>query len=91
MLCYVVLNGEYLNELNIDKDAMTIIADGALRFCEKKLIRADKVVGDFDSYGTVPTTASAVYPTDKDLTDGEIALLEAIKLGADEEIGRAHV
>lgn len=85
MLCYVILNGEYLEELNIDKEAMTIIADGALKFCEKRLIRADKVVGDFDSYGAIPESAD-VYPVDKDWTDGEIALMEAEKFGADEVI-----
>ncbi len=77
----IVLNGEKIEDLKIDADDFVICADGALNFLSKKNITPNLIVGDFDSLGFVPEN-SIQYPTDKDLTDGEIALLKAKELGA---------
>lgn len=77
----IVLNGEKIEDLQINSEDFVICADGALNFLNKKNITPNLIVGDFDSLGFVPEN-SIQYPTDKDLTDGEIALIKAKELGA---------
>lgn len=83
MKAIVFLNGEPLNGINVSGYDLIVSADGALDYCEKNSIKPDVVLGDFDSLGRVPENA-IVYPCDKDLTDGEIALNCAIEKGAKE-------
>ncbi len=77
----IVLNGEKIEDLQINSEDFVICADGALEFLNKKNITPNLIVGDFDSLGFVPENA-ILYPTDKDLTDGEIALIKAKEIGA---------
>ncbi len=77
----IVLNGEKIEDLQINSEDFVICADGALNFLNKKNITPNLIVGDFDSLGFVPEN-SIQYSTDKDLTDGEIALIKAKEVGA---------
>ncbi|MBP5308066.1 MAG: thiamine diphosphokinase [Clostridia bacterium] len=69
----ILLNGEpYSGEIET-AGKFVVCCDGALLWATKKGIRPDICVGDFDSLGYVPENAE-VYPAEKNLTDGEIAL-----------------
>ncbi len=71
--------------------ARFIAADSGMKHARMLGVVPELWVGDFDSagsellldYAEVPRQA---YPTDKDATDGEIAVQEALKLGATEII-----
>ena len=80
MKCYVILNGEKLNNFQIEENSFIIATDGGYEFCKERNLKVDLVVGDFDSLGYAPA-GSKIFPVEKDLTDGEIALNEAEKLG----------
>lgn len=69
----ILLNGDpYHGNIDTD-DAYVLCADGALQWAERANVKVDSCLGDFDSLGFVPNGAY-VYPSEKDLTDGEIAL-----------------
>ena len=68
----ILLNGEPPRGAVDDADAPVVCCDGALRWAEGK-VRVDVKAGDFDSLGYVPEGA-LVYPSEKNFTDGEIAL-----------------
>lgn len=61
-------------ELNVEVTETNIIAaDGGYRHVDNKPVFA--VIGDFDTLGYVPDNVPTVsHPTDKDQTDGELAL-----------------
>ncbi len=80
MKCYIILNGEGLKNIDIKPNSYIIATDGAVRYCESKNIEPNLVVGDFDSLGYVCKNAK-VFPRDKNLTDGEIALRQAYNQG----------
>ncbi len=70
---------------------MVIAADGGARHCLALGIVPDIVIGDFDSLGEQEIAALdnaetefIRYPADKDETDLELALDQAVKLGASE-------
>lgn len=68
----ILLNGEpYGGEIPKD-GALTVCCDAALNWSAGK-IRADVLLGDFDTLGYVPEGALR-YPARKDFTDGELAL-----------------
>ena len=76
----ILLNGEpYEGQINRDKEDFVVCADGALSWAKGK-IRIDACAGDFDSLGYIPE-AVIVYPSEKDYTDGEIALFMLIDKG----------
>lgn len=50
-----------------------VCCDGAYRWARDKIDRIDLIAGDFDSLGYVPENG-AVYPSEKNATDGELAL-----------------
>lgn len=59
-----------------------ICADGGYDHAVKMDIKADLVVGDFDSIACLPNDAACIrYPEKKDLTDTEIALEQAREKG----------
>lgn len=67
----------------IPENSFVISADGGLEYLEKMQISPDLIVGDFDSLSKshgIPRD-SIVFPSEKDDTDTEIALNEAIKRG----------
>ena len=80
----ILLNGEpYRGEID-DKNALVYCCDGAYRWAKGKT-RIDKNLGDFDSLDETPyPPPDEVYPSEKDFTDGEIALKKIIDAGADE-------
>lgn len=86
MKAIILLNGEpYEGEIDA-KDAYVYCCDGAYEWAKNK-IRIDETLGDFDSLDETPTPApSVIYPSEKDMTDGEIALLRAIASGYSEII-----
>lgn len=77
----ILLNGEPYRAAMVG-DALTVCCDGALRWAQGK-VKIDLCAGDFDSLGFVPPGA-AVYPAEKDYTDGEIALEYLLDRGCDE-------
>jgi thiamine pyrophosphokinase len=95
MRALVLLGGDVSDPVAIQTVARTcglvIAADGGARRLEALGVRADRLVGDFDSIDPallehLRQTGVPVerHPTDKDWTDSEIALSRAIAEGADE-------
>lgn len=80
----LLLNGEpYLEKID-DSNAFVTCCDGAYAWANGKL-RIDENVGDFDSLPYIPTPPPAeIYPSEKNFTDGEIALRKLIARGATE-------
>ena len=76
----ILLNGEPWSEPIETDGAFVVCCDGAYRWA--KDVRIDLKVGDFDSLGYVPDDAQ-VYPTEKDCTDGEIAMDYLLEHGFD--------
>ncbi|MBQ8885535.1 MAG: thiamine diphosphokinase [Clostridia bacterium] len=74
----LLLNGEpYSGEIDAE-NAIVLCADGAYDWAHKK-IRIDENIGDFDSVkGTPFPPPKTVYPSQKNQTDGEIALERAM-------------
>ncbi len=79
----MLLNGlPYDGEICAD-DAYVVCCDGAYLWAHGK-VRIDENVGDFDSLDFVPEPPpSEIYPSEKDFTDGEIALKKLFDAGAD--------
>lgn len=77
----ILLNGEpYEGEIDAD-GAYVYCCDGAYRWA-KNTVKIDENLGDFDSLDEQPTPPpSQVYPSEKDYTDGELALNRAIERG----------
>ncbi len=85
MRAVIIGNGEirdytYIKSL-IKPDDFVICADGGLRHAKMLGISPDIAVGDFDSYEKSENIESIVYPSHKNLTDGEIAVDYAIENG----------
>lgn len=80
----LLLNGDpYEGEID-DRDALVVCCDGAYAWAHGK-VRIDKNVGDFDSLPYMPDPLpEVVYPTEKDYTDGELAMSKLLQSGADE-------
>ena len=64
----------------IAKEDYIIAADGGLRHLEKIGLTPSAILGDFDSLGYTPENA-AVFPVEKDDTDGMLAVRKALDLG----------
>lgn len=84
MKAIILLNGEsYKGDINCS-DAHVYCCDGAYAWAKGK-VRIDETLGDFDSLDEVPIPApSEIYPSEKDYTDGELALMRAIEAGYSE-------
>lgn len=84
MKAIILLNGEpYRGEIAAD-GATVYCCDGAYDWAKGK-VHIDENLGDFDSLGYLPTPApKEVFPSEKNYTDGEIALYRAIAAGAEE-------
>ncbi|MCD8040477.1 MAG: thiamine diphosphokinase [Clostridia bacterium] len=80
----LLLNGKpYTGEINAD-GAVVYCCDGAYKWAKSR-VRIDKNIGDFDSLDEVPCPApEEIYPSEKDFTDGEIALRKMIDGGITE-------
>lgn len=66
--------------LPIEKDDLTIAADGGLRHFEGAARQPDVILGDFDSLGYVPQGAQ-VFPVEKDDTDVMLAVRHGLSRG----------
>ena len=78
-ICYIVGACEPGKMLFLERNgSMVIAADGGLRYLKEQGVKADLVVGDFDSLGYVPQGEEIVrHPVEKDDTDTMLA----VKLG----------
>lgn len=67
---------------------LVIAADGAARHLQALSITPDIIIGDFDSFKTIPKDWKTVelikYPQEKDISDGELAIKLATEKGAKE-------
>ena len=82
-VCLVIGAGE-CNGLDFEKteNDFVICADGGLRYAEKFGVAPDLIVGDFDSYGSVPSACSVIaLPREKDETDAHYAVKIALERG----------
>ncbi len=80
----ILLNGEpYEGEID-DKDAVVYCCDGAYKWAKGR-VRIDKNIGDFDSLDEIPyPPPEEIYPSEKNFTDGEIALFKLLGTGVTE-------
>lgn len=86
MECIVILNGgrPEIFDKAFFENKYVICADGAYSYAKKMGIKVDLLAGDFDSLAEIPQNINILrFDSDKDFTDGEIALDEAVKRGAE--------
>ena len=82
-ICYVVGAGEnYGLDFQPVTGDLVIAVDAGLRYLEKQGIRADLVIGDFDTLKCIPAHPNTiVLSAEKDDTDTLAAVREGIKAG----------
>ena len=79
-LCVIVAAGD-VSSLKA-RGFYTLAADGGLKRAEELGLKVDGVLGDFDSYGSVPAGDKVeVYPTKKDKTDTALCCDLAVEQG----------
>lgn len=79
----LLLNGEPYGGKIDCKDALVYCCDGAYNWAKGK-VRIDKNIGDFDSLSAIPDPPpEEIYPSEKNFTDGEIALEKLLSAGVD--------
>lgn len=80
----LLLNGEpYLGKID-DVGSLVYCCDGAYAWAKGRL-RIDKNIGDYDSLDETPNPVpDEIYPSEKNFTDGEIALKKLLSAGVDE-------
>jgi thiamine pyrophosphokinase len=80
----LLLNGQpYTGDRNTI-DRVVYCCDGAYEWAHGK-VKIDKNIGDFDSLPYMPTPLpEEIYPSEKDYTDGEIALKKMLDAGVDD-------
>ncbi len=84
MKAIILLNGEPYRGGIDASDARVWCCDGAYDWAKGR-VRIDENLGDYDSLGYTPDPPPAeVYPSEKNYTDGELALIRAVAAGADE-------
>ena len=84
MKAIILLNGEPYRGGIDASDARVWCCDGAYDWAKGR-VRIDENLGDYDSLGYTPDPPPAeVYPSEKNYTDGELALMRAVAAGADE-------
>ena len=83
MNAILLLNGEpYEGEIDA-RGATVYCCDGAYSWAKNK-IKIDKNIGDFDSLNEIPyPPPEEIYPSEKDCTDGEIAMKKLIAAGVE--------
>ena len=80
----LLLNGTpYSGDIDCS-DSTVYCCDGAYEWAKGR-VRIDKNIGDFDSLPYLPSPApEKIYPSEKNFTDGEIALFKMISDGVDQ-------
>ena len=82
MKAILLLNGEPYPHPIHTEGAYVYCCDGAYNWAHGR-VRIDENVGDFDSLSIIPSPPPReVYPSEKDKTDGELALDLALSAGA---------
>ena len=81
--CVIVGAGEVSErEIRVDDGDYVIAADGGLKYLSDRGIKADMVLGDFDSLGYVPDHNNRIlHPAEKDDSDMMLAVKEGLQLG----------
>ena len=80
----LLLNGQPYDGPIDAAEAVVYCCDGAYEWAKGR-VRIDKNVGDFDSLGYMPVPApEEIYPSEKNFTDGEIALFKMLDAGIDD-------
>lgn len=80
----ILLNGDGYDGSIDTKNSIVCCCDGAYKWANGK-IKIDKNIGDFDSLDIIPTPPpEKIFPTEKDYTDGEIAIMQMLKEKVDE-------
>ncbi len=67
----------------VEKSDVIIAADGGVRHVDALGLKADVILGDFDSLGYVPAGAE-IFPAEKDDTDAMLAARRGLDLGCRE-------
>ncbi|MBP5373130.1 MAG: thiamine diphosphokinase [Clostridia bacterium] len=80
MRCVIFLNGDYTENFEFRMGDHIIACDGAYQKLLDHGVSVGETLGDFDSLGYIPDGAS-VFPVEKDMTDGELALTKAAEKG----------
>ncbi|MGN0823258.1 MAG: thiamine diphosphokinase [Candidatus Gallimonas sp.] len=81
MKAVILLNGEPFRGKIDDRNAYVYCCDGAYEWAKGK-VRIDETLGDFDSLGYLPDPPpKEIFPSEKNETDGELALRRAIGRG----------
>ncbi|MDE6850482.1 MAG: thiamine diphosphokinase [Clostridia bacterium] len=79
----LLLNGQPYNGEIDCKNAYVVCCDGAYRWARGK-VKINENLGDFDSLDCIPEPPpEKIYPSEKDFTDGEIALKRLLEKGVD--------
>lgn len=93
MRAVIFANGRLSRPIMLQPDDLIIAADGGSHYCLGLGIRPQVVIGDLDSVRedeleTLSKLGAEIitYPSRKDFTDLELALLEAQKRGADQVV-----
>lgn len=83
MECYIIGAGDFFGfETRPSARDYLIAADGGLSVCEQEGLVPDLILGDFDSFGTVPAGANVrCYPVEKDDTDMMLAVKQGLERG----------
>lgn len=81
--CYIIGAGQADKfEIRADETDFIICADGGLKYAESFNIKPNMVVGDFDSYGSIPEMENIiVHPTEKNETDTHLAINIGLEKG----------
>ncbi len=82
-ICYIIGAGDIFPVKNkADESDCIICADGGYRYSSLLGRECDLVVGDFDSFGSIPETENKIVaPCEKDDTDMTLAVKEGFKRG----------
>ena len=76
-ICYIVGAGDFDTSFYPEEGDLVIAADGGLSHLLAHGIRCDLAVGDFDSFGSLPSGCEYIkFPVEKDFTDTALALFE---------------
>lgn len=93
IVCNGTFGGEELVHKYIEEDSMLICADGGAKYFKQFGIKPSLLLGDFDSISKEELDILELegieilkYPIEKNYTDSELAVYEAIKRGATEII-----
>ena len=82
-ICYIIGAGDVVDpNIKASADDLIICADGGYKYKTLLGRECDIVVGDFDSFGSIPDTDNKVVaPAEKDETDMMLAVMQGLDKG----------